>query len=150
MSYQKVPQAQVQLTPSFDYTVRDLYLSFTDPSSNQWSILFDSIAVMLNYVRNLAACIFHVASHTGGTIPVSMKRPLPSPEGSNSSSSGGGSDGDTVLTMGMAAGVYLTAWEIGEPADYPGDVLGAAPLKRIQPPDDVLKVKYVLLSDYWT
>lgn len=29
-------------------------------------------------------------------------------------------------------------------ADYPGDIIAGAPLKRVQSPDDVVKIKYVV------
>jgi uncharacterized protein YhbP (UPF0306 family)/uncharacterized small protein (DUF1192 family) len=40
----------------------------------------------------------------------------------------------------MTAGIHLEVFEVGEQADYPGDIL-QTPIKRIVVPDDVLKVK---------
>lgn len=45
---QKVPQATVAVTGTFDYTIRDMYMSFADTAGNQWSLLFDSVEVRSN------------------------------------------------------------------------------------------------------
>jgi hypothetical protein len=129
---QKAPQATVGVGAGFDYTVRDLYMSFADIMGNQWSLLFDSVEVATNFIRTVAATVTHVTAYTAGNeIPVRRSLPRTQP-----------TDGDeTVLSQGMSAGIYLTAWELQDVADYPSDILAGVAAKRIQAPDDVLKVK---------
>lgn len=128
-----MPQAAVSLSSAFDYTVRDLYVSFADPSGNFWSLLFDNIENMTNVLKVISAIIFHLNTHNETTLE-SLRRLLPrNPEVAVD---------ETVLAAGMTAGIYIDVFEIGEPADYPGDIL-LSPLRRVQSPDDVLKIKYV-------
>ena len=54
---QKVPQATVAITGTFDYTLRDLYMSFADSAGNQWSLLFDSAEVREQYKHILSFTI---------------------------------------------------------------------------------------------
>lgn len=132
---QKVPQATVAINGTFDFTLRDLYMSFSDAAGNQWSLLFDSVEVMSQFVRTVVATVVHCATHNPDTVDAAapIRRALPRAEPAD--------EEDTVLAQGMSAGVYLTAWEIQDLADYPGDVLAGVPLKRVQAPDDVLKIK---------
>lgn len=134
---QKAPMATVAIGAGFDYTVRDQYVSFADAAGNQWSLLFDSVEVMTAFLRTLAATVVHMSAFgSSGTDAASpVRRLLPR------AASADGSD-ETALAAGMSAGVYLTAWELQETADYPSDILSGSALKRIQPPEDVLKVKY--------
>lgn len=95
--------------------------------------MFDNIDNMTNVLKVISAIIFHLNTHNETTLE-SLRRLLPrNPEVAAD---------ETVLAAGMTAGIYIDVFEIGEPADYPGDVL-QAPLRRVQSPDDVLKVKYV-------
>jgi len=93
---------------------------------------------MTIFVRTVVATIVHCATHNPDTVDsnVTIRRALPRISPAEDEDS-------TTLALGMSAGVYLTAWEIMELADYPGDVLAGAPLKRVQAPDDVVKIKYV-------
>jgi hypothetical protein len=132
---QKAPMATVAVGAGFDYTVRDQYVSFADTAGNQWSLLFESEDGVGTFVRALAATVMHVTAfgvHGDADSPVRRMLPRPQPADAND---------DAVLAAGMAAGVYLTAWELQEAADYPSDVLAGSVLKRVQPPDEVLKVK---------
>lgn len=92
---------------------------------------------MTIFVRTVVATIVHCATHNPDTVDsnVTIRRALPRTSPAEDEDS-------TTLALGMSAGVYLTAWEIMELADYPGDVLAGAPLKRVQAPDDVIKIKY--------
>ncbi len=54
---QKVPQATVGITGTFDYTLRDLYMSFADSAGNQWSLLFDSAEVSEQHRVCIGDCI---------------------------------------------------------------------------------------------
>lgn len=97
---QKVPQATVSVGAAFDYALRDLYMSFADAAGNQWSLLFDSLEVMNNFVRTVAATVVHVVSHGdggsgGGAV---VKRSLPR---------AATDDDATTLSMGMSAGMYV-------------------------------------------
>lgn len=130
---QKVPQATVSVGATFDYALRDLYMSFADSTGNQWSLLFDSAEVMTVFVRTVAATVVHVASHSDAASQAVVRRSLPRTQAAD--------DDGSTLALGMSAGVYLTAWELQEVADYPGDIVSGAPLKRVQPPDEVVKVK---------
>lgn len=133
---QKAPQATVAITGNFDYTLRDLYMSFADTTGNQWSLLFDSVEVMTTFVRTVVATVVHCATHNPDTVDgsVTIRRSLPRAQPSDGEDS-------TALAQGMSAGIYLVAWELQELADYPGDVVAGAPLKRVQAPDDVIKIK---------
>lgn len=51
------------------------------------------------------------------------------------------SDDDTVLAVGMAAGIYYTVRELSDDVEYITDVLSQPPLLSLQAPDDVAKVK---------
>ena len=48
------------------------------------------------------------------------------------------------LAVGMSAGIYLTVWELGDLSDYPGDIVGGAPLRAVAAPEEVIKIKYVI------
>lgn len=134
---QKAPMATVAVGATFDYNVRDLYVSFADSAGNQWSLLFDSIDALSGFLRTLAATVVHVAAFgADGDASRAVRRLLP-----RLGSSEGAEDREAGLGAGMSAGVHLTAWELQEAADYPGDILAGPALKRVQPPDDVLKVK---------
>jgi hypothetical protein len=135
---QKVPQATVAIGAAFNYALRDLYMSFADSAGNQWSLLFDTADGMASFVRTVAATVLHLSSHHADASlsapDAALRRNLP-----RAAVTG---DDETTLSLGMAVGVYFTAWELQEEvSDYPGDVLAAAPLTRVQAPDDVIKVK---------
>lgn len=132
---QKQPQAYIALTPTFDYTVAGLYLSFSDKSNNYFSVLFDSADTMFALLKVLAAVIVHLQSYNGdlGDMP-NMKRSLPPlPDQA--------ADDTTVLANGMTAGIYYSIWEIGDLPDYPSDIVNAAPTVQNKEPDELLKVK---------
>ena len=78
---QKIPQATVALSVGFDYSLRDLYMSFADSSGNQWSLLFDAVEVMTNFTRAVAATVVHLVAHTeagaGTTGETTVRRLLP-------------------------------------------------------------------------
>ena len=97
--------------------------------------------VMTIFVRTVVATIVHCATHNPDTVDSNntIRRALPRIVPAEDEDS-------TTLALGMSAGVYLTAWEIMELADYPGDVLAGAPLKRVQAPEDVVKIKYVTFA----
>jgi hypothetical protein len=132
---QKAAQATVAIAGNFDYTLRDLYMSFADTAGNQWSLLFDSMEVMTIFVRTVVATVVHCATHNPDTVDssVAIRRALPREQSAE--------DDDISLVQGMSAGIYLTAWEIQELGDYPGDIVAGSPLKRVQAPDDVIKIK---------
>ena len=88
-------------------------------------------------MRTVSATVIHMAafsadsSNDNAIIRRSLPRILPS-------------DGEeTTLAQGMSAGIYFTAWELQDPVDYPGDIVNGTVLKKVQAPEDVLKVKYV-------
>lgn len=131
---QKVPQAAVNITAAFDYTVRDLYVSFADSSSNFWSLLFDNFEAMNTCLRIIAAIIFHINTHAEGNTTENLRRLLPR-------SGDAGAEPETVLlTAGMTAGVFVEVFEVGELADYPSDMLTSS-IKTVRAPNDVLKLK---------
>ena len=98
---QKVPQATIPITMGFNYTIKDLYMSFTDNSTqNQWSLLFDSNETMTNFVRTIVTTIIHINSFTtdnsGSTSDVnSIRRYLPSTQSTDTTTAD-----ETVLTLG--------------------------------------------------
>ena len=98
---QKVPQATIPITMGFNYTIKDLYMSFTDNSTqNQWSLLFDSNETMTNFVRTIVTTIIHINSFStdtsGSTSDVnSIMRYLPSTQSTDTTTAD-----ETVLTLG--------------------------------------------------
>lgn len=131
---QKAAMATVAIGAGFDYTVRDQYVSFADAAGNQWSLLFDSLDVMTTFLRTLAATVVHMSAFGSSDADAAgpVRRLLPG---------AASADDETALATGMSAGVYLTAWELQEAADYPSDILSGTALKRVQAPEDVVKVK---------
>jgi len=127
---QKAPQATVPLSSSFAYNVRDLYMSFADGQGSNWSILFDAQETMMSFLRVVVACVAHVSMHTDCNAQV---------KGTLSSSSAASEE--QPLATGMAAGIYYTAWEMGDLSDYPSDIVAAAPCMRVAAPSDVAKIK---------
>lgn len=124
----------VALSAKFDYTLRDLYMSFSDTNHNQWSILFDGQEAMRNFIQCLCFTLCHIGSHQDSEdTSACLVRSLPC--------EAPGAD-ETPITSGMAAGIFISVWELGEVDHYPGDVLSnCPPIKRVQRPDDVLKIK---------
>lgn len=93
---------------------------------------------MTNALKVIAAIIFHLNTHNESATE-SLRRLLPrNPEIPLD---------ESVLASGMTAGIYIDVFEIGEQADYPGDVV-QTPIKRVAAPADVLKVKYVILFSH--
>lgn len=123
----------MSLSSAFDYTVRDFYVSFADSSGNFWSLLFDNFDSMTNVLKVIAAIVFHMNTHNE-TAMESLRRLLPR--------NADVAADETVLAAGMTAGIYIDVFEIGEQADYPGDMV-QSPIKHVGPPGDVIKVKYV-------
>lgn len=135
---QRVPQAVISILETFNYTLRDLYMSLTDTSGNSWSLLFDSPEAMSSFLMVIGAMIAHTATHRESQEPF-FRRPLPLTAEEAAAMSG--SETETGLTAGSTAGVYLRLWEMGGLGDYPGDIVNGTPLKSVQSPDDVVKVK---------
>ena len=124
------------LTATTDYSVRDLYMSLTDTQGTSWSILFDSAEVMHTCLRTIVAVIVHQATHAETPIAwETLQRALPA-NAENASS-----DDQQQLAVGMAAGIYLSVWEIGEVSDYPGDIVAGRALRQVVAPEEVIKIK---------
>ncbi len=117
-------------------------MSFADSVGNYWSILFDGgdpATTMNSVIQAIVAIIAHLLSHNNAETPdpsvTSIRRLLP-PNGAAAS------EDAAALISGMAAGIYLTVYEVGDWADYPTDFLtNSKPLYKIQAPDEVAKVK---------
>ena len=90
---------------------------------------------MYSLLRYLTAVIIHLQSYNGdvGEMP-NIKRALPATVDQTV-------EDTTTLNIGMMAGIYYSIWEMGELADYPTEVVAAAPLLQNKEPDDLLKVK---------
>jgi len=127
---QKIPQATVNLTPGFLFSVRDLYMSFSDGIGGQWSILFEQHKVMYTYLRSLTSSLAHIAMYHDSPVPL-IKSLAPS------SITGD----DLQLSSGMAAGIYYSIWELGGPSDNPNDIISGPSYKELVAPNEVLKVK---------
>lgn len=110
-------------------------MSFADHHSGQWSIMFENKDVLRNFTLTLSLTLSHIASHQDDSSSMDcLVRSLPSESSAE----------DVTIDNGMTAGVYITIWELGEVEHYPIDVLNnCPPLKKIQKPDDVAKVKVV-------
>jgi len=130
---QKIPQATVNLTPGFLFSVRDLYMSFSDGIGNQWSILFEQHKIMHTYLRSLVASLSHIAMYHETSVP--FIRALASLSASAASGE------DQPLNIGMAAGVYYSIWELGGPTDSPNTIISGPCYKELASPNDVWKVK---------
>jgi hypothetical protein len=63
---QKVPQATSPISGTFSYNLRDLYVSFTDATRNNWSILFDSVDTVTTFTRAIMCIMCHVRCHAPG------------------------------------------------------------------------------------
>lgn len=150
---QKAPQAVIQITNTFEYTLRDQYMSCKDSQGNAWSLLFDNIDQMRVMLRAVMACVAQVCSRNSATTRDIVVGVLP---GSTTASSNATINGaEVALACGMSAGVHFTAWELGEPDDtssnvpeicYPADMLNSTsgnfpPFLKILPPQEVAKVK---------
>lgn len=95
---------------------------------------------MINVLRVLGSILCHLNTHTESSTE-SLRRLLPrNPDVP--------AEDSTALAPGMSAGVYLSAYEIGDQSDYPGDQM-LMPLKSIAAPDDVMKIKYALQLHYF-
>lgn len=128
---QKVPQCTVQLTPTFAYTMRDLYMSFGDAQGNKWSALFDDMEKMTTFVRTLMNCMIHVGMFGDEPHVNVIKAAMPSPNAE-----------EAVLSSGMSAGIYITVYEMADAADANLAMLLAVPPHiEYKPPQDVVKVK---------
>lgn len=133
---QKVPQAQIPVTPSTDYSFKDLYLSCSDGSGGQFSLLFDSHSILGQFIRVVVITKCYIHMHSGGNTVV--KGPLERGAGSSSSMN------DQVLETGMSAGVAGRVWpldasvELGNPAKTLLESVAMAPVGTVQ---DVCKVK---------
>lgn len=138
---QKAHQCVVPITMSFQFVIRDLYMSITDTQGVGWSILFDSYEVLANLVRHTVVIMSHLWSQADSDAQPSegfYKSILPS------SASMSGSDDDVTIGSGMTTGLYYSVWEISDSVDYATDILSQKPFVSLQAPDDVLKAKYVL------
>lgn len=60
---QKAPQATSPIGGSFTYNLRDLYVSFTDATRNNWSILFDNADTLTTFTKSMMAILCHVKCH---------------------------------------------------------------------------------------
>lgn len=129
---QKIPQAAVSLTPGFLFSVRDLYMSFSDGVGNQWSILFENNKIMYAYLRSLVSSLAHIAMYHDSPVP--CVRAL-------ASSSVSAAGEDQPLSIGMAAGIYYSIWELGGPTDNPNSITTGPCYKELTSPSDVCKVK---------
>ena len=140
---QKAPQAIVPITTTFDYTLRDLYMSFADSSGNQWSLLFDTAEVMISFIRNVVMTILHLLTHyhqhSSSSEIISIKRSLPSKATAQVIEST--NEDDTKLSIGMTAGIQLCAYEVGGDSNcFPGDVLTTLPYFNTSA-NDLIKYK---------
>jgi hypothetical protein len=116
-------------------------MSFVDSNGYAWSILFDGgdpATTMFSVTQAIVAVIGHLLSHNNAeTIDpalTSVKRMLPSVASTE--------ENPVILASGMATGIYVTAYEIGDWADYPTDMFTSyQPLYKVSSPDDVAKVK---------
>ena len=59
-----MPQATAAITSTFQYNLRDLYVSFGDTSGNNFSALFDTVQILTAFVRSLMAVVCHVNCHS--------------------------------------------------------------------------------------
>jgi len=64
---QKAPQAVIQITNNFEYSLRDQYMSCKDSGGNGWSLLFDNIDQMRIFLRVVMACVAQVCSRNSAT-----------------------------------------------------------------------------------
>lgn len=66
---QKVPLATVAVGATFSFNAKDLYMSFSDPHSGSWSILFDGADAMSAFLRLVVAASAHTLSHSVAAAP---------------------------------------------------------------------------------
>jgi hypothetical protein len=57
------------LSPSFDFSVSGLYMSFSDHSLQRVSAMFADASAMLAFLRCVAATELHIRSHSANTDP---------------------------------------------------------------------------------
>lgn len=116
----------------------NLYLSFSDPQGNYFSVLFDSLDNIFNFVKILAFTLIHMQSYegiSGNDIP-NLRKALPNCPDQTA-------EDTTQLNPGMTAGIFYSIWEIGELGDYPNDVINSptGPFLTNKNPEELLKVK---------
>jgi hypothetical protein len=150
---QKAPQASALISPTFNYNLRDLYVSFSDTGGNNWSILFDQVEVMTTFVRTLVATMCHIRCHLSNEghllvlislylLPLAdqtnvLKGSLPPSPTIESDPS------LPTLTAGMSAGVSYRAWEVcGSPSETPTEAIAYNPFLQ-SPINDFAKIKSV-------
>lgn len=128
---QRVPQAMVTLTCKFAYSVRDLYISFADGGGASWSVLFDGAASLQSFLFALNCALCHLAGQQ--ELGSCLVHSMPSvPQSADDSAA------PLTTAAGMSVGIYLTVYELADSADA---AAAGQPLKSVQRPDDVLKVK---------
>ena len=59
---QKVSQAQIPITSNTKYSFKDLYLSCSDVSGGQFSLLFDNHSILAQFIRvvMVTKCYVHI------------------------------------------------------------------------------------------
>lgn len=126
-------------------------MSCKDMQGNNWSILFDAIPTMTNFLRVVVAAVAQMNQRT--TLPNDTNYFSCLLPGSTSTKSA--ASDEPALTAGMTAGVTFTAWELGDheetgsqvPAEYsyPGDMIAPngkyPPFLSVTSEKDVAKVK---------
>lgn len=123
----------IPLTCIFQWTIKDLYVTFADPQGITWSLLFDSFDPLKNFTRCLVALIGHLNTFSEESQQVAAGFTHKIVSGSVSSS-------EETVTSNMSVGVYYTLWELGsEIGDHPADILSKTPFETKQ--NDVIKLK---------
>lgn len=112
--------------------IQDLYLSFYDSTGNYFSVLFDSISIMSDFVRMVAGCIVHSLSFVWDEEIHSITRSLPQVSQTQSD--------EIALSSGMTAGLHINVWEMEKSYSYPTDIFAKAPLKSATG-EEVVKFK---------
>ena len=113
----------VPLLPQFAYSLKDLYLSFSDANGTNFSMAFDTTDLLFSFSRCVAATVAHLSSHAGLTEGL-VKGPLPP----NTALQESDADENRALVVGDSAGIAFKAWEVSSSnTDSPLDILELVP-----------------------
>ena len=145
---QKQYQVLLPITPMFQYTLQNMYVSFSDSQGTGWSALFDSVDTLATWQRMILVAMAQAASHSesvDASTPGFIKAVIAQ---SNTTTSVPVSDtklqqdsaGNQVVQLGCNAGIYYSVWEIGDIDGYPDVTLAAAPIFSVKSPSEVTKI----------
>ncbi len=165
---QRVPQVVIPISPKWQYSLQNMYVSFTDPANgNAWSILFDNVEVLCNFQRILMSIQAHIASHfdsisnpsgqlSSDISPSSgyIKAVLATSTTTTSTpfadlSKSTDASNVPIVQSNATVGIYYSIYEVGELSAYPDEHISntgngnnaSLAVYRHEAPNEVAKIK---------